>query len=514
MAKILPNASQTYNQMKDFLRQNVHHTRSLQAAGVADILADATTTLNHYDLELDGLAAESLSIRNKRAEVAKIIIACTSLLAPIRSLPPDVLRLIFGHYCGPLKFGYGKDSDFPPLKLSGVCSSWNTIVHSTPSLWSEIEIRLTSDLENKSSRTRLLPLCMDRSRAHPLEIYVPSMYSTDSPAWRRLVSESHRWRYLHLFIIDSSVDLPSMAAFLKSRVPKLETLRLTAHYDADFHGTLCVLPDTFHDAPRLRHAELFLYGMSGVDLPWSQLRTLDLIDDYSRVVPIVLRCAELENLCLNVSISSGSGPVPEWTSPIHTLSVLSSDQNLLELFRKFTASNLQHLTIQQCGKSGDNPFHEFGAFLDRSHCMITTLVLKGWYERPTTDLVEFLRLVHSVVSFSLQDTHDADELVQALSFSPQSFSPPVLPKLTSLAISVTKITPQPFIGMVLSRWVPGDALGNEVTCLRKLDLEIRTDPFDADPLRFLTAVGMNITIVQKESCTYPRKDTKNVLLCG
>ncbi|PBK99790.1 hypothetical protein ARMGADRAFT_918635, partial [Armillaria gallica] len=86
--------------------------------------------ISNLEQELQQIESLFIRIRDQREKLLKDLGSCKALLAPIRRLPRETLLKIFSL----------ASSDIPdplnaPWSLGQVCSTWQSISHSCPSLW-------------------------------------------------------------------------------------------------------------------------------------------------------------------------------------------------------------------------------------------------------------------------------------------------------------------------------------------------------------------------------------------
>ncbi|PBK90106.1 hypothetical protein ARMGADRAFT_305111 [Armillaria gallica] len=157
-----------------------------------------------YDTLIDRLWTVLTALDAYRANIQRVSKEFSSTLAPIRRLPSDVLRSVFGETKSDLN-GWGSSYDRPTisfmqdtLTLGQVCASWRDIVVSSPELWSHIKItfpRLTVDNPGPSP---FLKPTLTLSGQHPLDIRFMLDGDTSSgeaiEALSSLLRERHRWR--------------------------------------------------------------------------------------------------------------------------------------------------------------------------------------------------------------------------------------------------------------------------------------------------------------------------------
>ncbi|KAJ6493395.1 hypothetical protein C8R45DRAFT_1136597, partial [Mycena sanguinolenta] len=108
---------------------------------------------------------------------------CSSVLAPVKRLPPEILLEIFTLCCStPTRlycdsfFSIVEDVSYPldqphPMNLLQVCTSWYEIVKGTPSLWCNIEIDFER-ITDEGTIMAFLSHSLARSQRYPLTIHI------------------------------------------------------------------------------------------------------------------------------------------------------------------------------------------------------------------------------------------------------------------------------------------------------------------------------------------------------
>ncbi|KAL1695417.1 hypothetical protein GGG16DRAFT_45054 [Schizophyllum commune] len=201
-----------------------------------------------------------------------------SLIAPIRSVPNEILGLVFEHYVGNRRLSLAyKD---PIWLLTCVCRVWRKVALSTPSLWTRINTSRIS--KYVPVNTRYFPGSVDMSkvcdvlrsylaysRSLPLDIV---LYLWPSFRWKPAVQilweHRQRWQTLRIHGTRAQVldqvrqEMPSVG------LPLLRSYQHSFHKTTkDIPGLLCLQP-----APKLRILRL-RGSLQTIDqsLPWSQI---------------------------------------------------------------------------------------------------------------------------------------------------------------------------------------------------------------------------------------------------
>ncbi|KAK0192849.1 hypothetical protein F5146DRAFT_1041721 [Armillaria mellea] len=199
----------------------------------------------------------------------------SSILAPVRRLPIDVLKSVF-HEMQILQrqsrsgySGEGLDLSQGPWTLSHVCGAWRDIVLSYPQLWSHIALCLRSEWgvccfgpATTKHTTRHMLVALEaiilRSDQCPLDIVLSRDVegrnldtSMTDKVFAMILEVSHRWRTLVVHWI--SLDFIERLKVVRGRIPYLESLTWGTSNGADLPEDIRIV---FSDAPCLRKAIL------------------------------------------------------------------------------------------------------------------------------------------------------------------------------------------------------------------------------------------------------------------
>ncbi|KAG7091535.1 hypothetical protein E1B28_010564 [Marasmius oreades] len=514
------------------LRFNVSLTSSQE---INCFIQEAEHDLNLYDKLIQ-------HIKIKKAALKNDITRYRSLQSPIRKLPPETLRRIFGIAAGPNQCGrpcHGRGTSI--FRLSSVCTRWREVALNSPELWANISIYM--DL----GAIRPLELCLRRSQQHPLSLQLDPGWDRAqagtpiSELFRLLLEHSRRWQHLDV----RTVDFFAFDGI--GEMPLLQSVKC-----CPFAGE--IMP--FGNAPNLRQLQIlqeFHDVGEPVDLtslPWSTLRHLDLVDtehywDREAIVECFRRGNKLQSFvyrheseeypsirtrnehCVVSNIESLSLELPNPDSFNYVLS---------EMIQAVTLPSLVNFTIS-C--TPPEPYGEpnyikffmawpgnvFSEFMERSKCNLTTLALKG-IPLSESKLMPLLQLTPSLHTFILHEflaTEDAwddddfedrknkyqtvtESFLNRLAVSPLTADPflsrnPLLPKLKWFTLRVQSHfdADAAFVELVKSRWVypTGDLPFHDMETLRTVELHVlnRSLPKKVyEPLKAVDADGMMISV--------------------
>ncbi|TFK96854.1 hypothetical protein BDV98DRAFT_608023 [Pterulicium gracile] len=203
--------------------------------------------------------------------------------------------------------------------LSRVSSRWRAIALVSPQLWATVLLDipriewLSSRIRNEPEIGEYLLLELERSQTLPLQIQVMSL-SEPYPLFEVLLEESARWEVaLFRLAIDAMPVNPAGRSNnvcmlrsmlpLSGRCPALHTLALDV--DESMGAVSGENIWTFTNFPKLEFVELHKTLIDAVNVPWSQLKTLELREVYSLahddqryVYEVLKQCSSLERLGL------------------------------------------------------------------------------------------------------------------------------------------------------------------------------------------------------------------------
>ncbi|KAI5892269.1 uncharacterized protein SCHCODRAFT_02625733 [Schizophyllum commune H4-8] len=200
---------------------------------------------------------------------------------PITLIPPDVLLEIFDA----CRIVHEDTSEDPssvhglsvragPPAIAAVCQGWRDLAVHTPTLWTDVHIKLWSN--NLSSATRLLRVILARSAELPLSISMrsfeiePDAPEAVEPLVNALLEQSARWSRLDVCVSEEVFHLLLPA---QGRLPQLRSLRSRILYRMTTRLDWAPFRDLFRDCPALVDVE---HWGPKLDFPWEQLVRLSL----------------------------------------------------------------------------------------------------------------------------------------------------------------------------------------------------------------------------------------------
>ncbi|KAJ7610073.1 hypothetical protein FB45DRAFT_875887 [Roridomyces roridus] len=366
-------------------RENIALQNEQERAAIRHAI---TNLQRRVDENPDAADAEGL-----HAQVALL----SSLFAPIRRLPPEILSAIV------------MQPNLHPSVPRGPGSA-------------------SAYFGGRDDRvTRLLEMYLERSKQFPLSIEIRALRpgTIHSGILHQLIRSSDRWASLRLTIEPSHISALSP---IRGHLHALSSLDLNISYDWDVPlspGPGLVRPDYLEIAPRLTRLTLSGSPPSDISplLPFSQVKTLAISSCYD--LHFAAECLNLRTLC----ISGGSAL---WGRNIISrvqvsVVVLSTFPLALQLI---TAPNVQFLDIVT-GWGMQTP-GAWAAFVHRSACRPHRLQLED-VVITSAELLDLLALLPSLQTLDLR--HLRSNAITNKLLVPLTEDDAILPKLNNLCIS-------------------------------------------------------------------------------
>ncbi|KAJ7253317.1 hypothetical protein B0H12DRAFT_1116601 [Mycena haematopus] len=485
----------------------LRHNYSPEGAAIDEIIltvAEIDSHFEHYDPEISRLQRILADLQARRARLQWYQECCSSVISPIRRLPPEVLGIIFLACMGP-------EPDVIPV-VGQVCRHWRDLVEGTPRLWSNISIgrtRFTFD----QRYVDMASLFLKRSVNRPLSITIHQ--PADASLVTLLGRHVNRWATLRLSSTDKAFyTLLGLASAPLPMLEKLEILEMTRE-PRDQLGD----PIKIHNAPNLKQVVL-KNPLEFWDLPWAQLTRLQ-YDNHTvtDAVRVLRRCRNLEECSLNRLVQAVPDPEDMPTiRPLRKLRFLrlaidtlsptapAAEAIMSTFFRAVTAPGLAALEIV-----GQWVPTEFTDFLARNQCRLTHLYLGPGYMKDDKiiDVLQALPSLNTLLldadigtSRQLQNRAITDKLLSRLIFYPESDC--VLPSLTHLFLKTNvNFKDQVLLDVLESRWIPWvtELYGVRLSRLTSVELEFcgkkeKLEASSISELRDMAEAGMRISLQQ------------------
>ncbi|KAJ7599860.1 hypothetical protein C8J56DRAFT_846510, partial [Mycena floridula] len=208
-------------ELKSLLRE----ANTISHPEVPQLLRGVNDDLRRCEAELRKQKAYIISLENQKKMLEQHVSGYQSLLSPIRTIPPEILRAIVSNAC----VGVESNVDdlrisIPALTLAGVCTRWRDIAFSTPECWSAISL----SAEDHFSR---LPMIQSE--------------------FLEVSAQSHRWRSLTVSLDQGPEATSPSLELLQEHIPGLPLLEYIS-LSLDLDNLDPARPFTpFENAPKL-----------------------------------------------------------------------------------------------------------------------------------------------------------------------------------------------------------------------------------------------------------------------
>ncbi|KIY62330.1 hypothetical protein CYLTODRAFT_474810, partial [Cylindrobasidium torrendii FP15055 ss-10] len=380
-------------------------------------------------------------------------------------LCPELLARIFMFACGDKLVIDGFHVPFQH-QLGAVCRYWrNVAFHSSRPIWSSIHIDSIDGKAYTPDRRKYMLYLLKRAIRHsgqaPLDITLVCDYEKGcsfrdgfgertgrgDPFIQKLASVSRRWRRFAL-TVTGCVYLPhsdelglGLLLPIAHNVPLLEEVRFDVQHPwCDLES----ITNIFRDAPLLVRASGFTLWEDHFNLPWAQLRQLDVFIDrenlaYSHYSALngatrllKLRLMHSDRITHARISSSAHISSPSAGDIVHIPSVLELDTDCDSMLSRLSLPNLQTLRLRGDTIDDIEPVEHL---LSQSACEVQTLSL---YQTRFISKMTFKALIQlvkpSVRHLEVVRDRSLGGVMDALE-SPESF-----PKLESLCFSAYRWT--------------------------------------------------------------------------
>ncbi|KAJ6490733.1 hypothetical protein C8R47DRAFT_457772 [Mycena vitilis] len=432
----------------------------------------------------------------------------------INDLPPELLELIF------LQCHHGGISLHPisstdaPLNLSQTCKRWKDVASDLPSLWSTLKVVASHTASAPSAE--IVGNWMRLSRAHPLSLSLvcerqagaarvaadPSA-SSDLGVSRVLelfLLNIYRWRSVSFDFSQYAPPVKYPTSLTGQGAPRLERFEIHPFSWSPLLGNLPAhwLTATL-SAPLLHsftsHRGKFPPAFFS-HIPWGQLTYLRLETRLSEFACLfILQSASnlVECHLLNVrhefleDVPTFDPLLPAVVPRLTTLGV-ASQVGFDRLFGFLLSSNLRTIEIETRSTQMRWDHAQFMAFLRRSACSITSLVMRDLFVSRIADaeLRElFAHLSDSLTSLAITSDIPGTPvgihttLLRALSYRPTGRV--LCPQLEQLVLQIGAFAKDGELGKMLeSRWTGHHHAPARIARLQRINIVFATDTHATD----------------------------------
>ncbi|KAK7023259.1 hypothetical protein R3P38DRAFT_2628262 [Favolaschia claudopus] len=456
-------------------------------------------------LQLDGSLSRSIDSTcvTRTVEIENLsnyIKLYSSLLAPIRRLPVEILRIIFLdpdiHNCqypqpDPTSMTLPTVAEYKPNVVGAVGYHWHSVVCETATLWSHLMVHLNRGRQYNT--LDVLRIALERSQNAPLHLQFHTADTQDLTVWssldgnilERILENCERWADIDLALNSELLDRLSPA---QGRLRSLHTVTFRDTYHSLYLSPDPPPPSTiFSIAPNLRMLRLIDTSTSTATsesimpiLPLSHLTHLRINSSClasSELYHFVVQAQNIRDLSFRVQ---GGGhkftglptppPVVCNTQKITVYGRSADQYPELNVLKSMVAPDLETLFLVHC-KFRNKLILQ--SFVERSKFNLRQLLIQSTPVR-SADLVAILRLLPTVETLTLADLIPnavTNVLAQSLTIGAEfSADEAVLPNLTALCIDgVYLVEAGPLLAMLQSRVAPP----NSTSRLRDLNIIMR-----------------------------------------
>ncbi|KAJ6476738.1 hypothetical protein C8R47DRAFT_657986 [Mycena vitilis] len=431
----------------------------VEIPALAELSRNGRRRIDALNSRIKNLQATLNQLIHERDNVASRTRLCTSVLSPIRRVPPEIICEIFSWTLPRTKRVAGEPPTGAPWYLGQICGVWRQIALGLPSLWSSVAIIHTEDFAAADfSPLPLVEAQLIRSAHAPLELDFEWKTDEDHavPFLDALIPHSDRWKSFCLHCCASNILLERMRP-AKGCFSRLDSLEI---YDSAWveDNTSSEGMDIFSVAPSLTQVLLtnstFDYFSPTLLVPsariirYSGVQTTDYAVDLLRGTPQLVECG--------LGFTDIDDGLVIQIITLHHLRRLFLEQG--SFLARIAAPKLEYLSC-------DN-LDAIGSFVQRSSCHLTTLVLTQGpltpapFALPPDSLISLLQHTPALKNLVLQaNTTEKEHNHRVLSAMTVSGSPDdICPNLVFLAYgaarSVDAFSAGVFIAMIRSRIRP------------------------------------------------------------
>ncbi|KAJ3976193.1 hypothetical protein EV361DRAFT_885038 [Lentinula raphanica] len=365
-----------------------------------EMLEETRNEIERFETELHRLREVAKKLQEQKMFLHAYEAGIRHVISPIQRLPLEILGLIFQYVCCGKNAtdiandhnvcSYGITIRLPTIDMSSVCIKWYRTVSSMPILWTSFG---HDGFGSGPISQSLVRNFLERSRLHLVDFRVSdyTTYPEISPS--PLVTHCNRWRHVS---IGGSVQFVC-ESFLQPLIECGNTP--SSLISLDLTSYLSESPFKIHIAfPSLQSLNLCGFVLD-FETPQYTVTTLYLskVTSYD-VLQVLLALPNVESLKLEDIEEYGI----DYGSPIvlNKIETLTLTNHIAESF--LAATNCPHLTCLCLGNTHASAFQSIISFLDRSHCVLTHLVLKF----VSCNRAELLWLFKSVPSLTQLDVKE------------------------------------------------------------------------------------------------------------
>ncbi|KAF7361256.1 F-box domain-containing protein [Mycena sanguinolenta] len=458
--------------MHTILVQQTERTIGISSTQIKQLIVESDSRVLSLENEITTLESRLATLVKLRDRESATGAALRSLIAPIRTLPVELLAEIFElTICDSDLSKFPYSSRLPlhvrdAFRVSQVCRHWRQIAIGTPRLWTgpiTVDFHPTRrrGFEEEEMYADGVKTWLARSAPLPVQITIMGpinrswLTKSGSRLTDALLSIASRWRSLWIY--------PAPGGFVERLAScSLDSLEALTLSSVDHAGSHFGLPTmlSFINAPRLR--KVTLDTTCGIPMPWVQLTDINLQNDVppERLKDIFSQCKSVVRACVRTSGWSAFPPARADALVLHHLQFLSvtwagEDFNDILFLDCISAPPLDelHLCFDPEGAGVEWEEATFTAFQIRSP-NITRLKIEGnGFAVPANALVAALRHTPALTHLTIDDCPGTEALPRALCHTGDV--EPLVPRLHNLVFGellVPIFSEDGLASMISSRW--------------------------------------------------------------
>ncbi|KAK0457532.1 uncharacterized protein EV420DRAFT_1748673 [Desarmillaria tabescens] len=237
---------------------SVDATELLRSGSSSFDVPSILNDISHLEHELQNIEPLFIKFRDRYNNLVKNLGSCKALLAPIRSLPAEILLQIFS-----LASSHIPDPFEVPWILGHVCSTWRNISRSSPSLWANLHLT-----ESSSKRLTFLKEYISLLDDAPVHLSLDERPEKElKELIHGILIHSELWSSLELKMSAGWIEeLLSYASFLAFNLKKF-SINLTGPFEINLVEHRPHVLDLLSSSPiRELHLECIPYSHAPINI--------------------------------------------------------------------------------------------------------------------------------------------------------------------------------------------------------------------------------------------------------
>ncbi|KAJ7616768.1 hypothetical protein DFH06DRAFT_1483656 [Mycena polygramma] len=347
-----------------------------------------------------------MALTTLRTEKTQVQERLDSYRYPVLTLPNELLSEIFVQFLPAYPECPSFTGAFSPTLLTQICRQWREIALATPSLWRAIQLTLSdNELDMSTRQFEMSDVWLARSGCSALSFRIHEK-GMQVETFRTLAPHYARVEYLDLRLCRSRSGI-------EGPMPLLRHLEV----DLDYIPTSTSDPrDVFscREAPLLRTVKLNDFAAFHVTVPWGQLTDLTLTTVYpTECEPVLRRVPDLVHCELWITYD------PDYDGPSSEIPLLRLESLIMHNYEHeattgflhaFMTPALRRLQIPEPSLA-PNPIDNLRAFISKSVCRLQELGVTGQLS-VHKDLAEYRRAFPGIPKLSLHGWYPFGEDLQ------------------------------------------------------------------------------------------------------